>query len=216
MRDWLVANGVWGVALLMLLQNILPVLPSELIMPLSGFLASLGILPIHGVLLAGIAGSVLGHLPWYFLGFALGEEKLELFVDRHGHRIFLRQAHVRKAKEWFDRNSIKAVLLGRLIPGLRTCVNIPAGTTRMPFIPYFACTLAGDTVWTALLGLGGYALGRDYRLIAGYLHLFVWVLMAAASLFLGWAYVRRHRGGNPLRGREKEPKISASAASRLP
>src|SRR4051794_27910510 len=114
MREWLIDNGEWGLAVLMFLQNIFPLLPSEVIMPLAGFLASIGILDMRGVVLAGLLGSMLGHLPWYFLGFALGEERLEAFVGRHGHWIRLDSAQVRKAGEWFDRHSIKAVLLGRL------------------------------------------------------------------------------------------------------
>lgn len=193
MRELLIENGVWGVALLMLLQNILPILPSEVIMPLAGFLSSLGILPMEGVVVAGVLGSIAGHLPWYFLGYSLGEEKLERFVDKHGHWILLRRAHVHKAGEWFDRNSAKAVFLGRLVPGLRTCVNIPAGTTRMAFIPYLAYTLLGDALWIGFLGYGGYVMGRDYSLISGYLHLFVWSLAAAVLVFAGWMYVRHHR-----------------------
>jgi membrane protein DedA with SNARE-associated domain len=140
MREWLIANGVWGVALLMFFQNVLPLLPSEIIMPLAGFLASLGYLDINTVVLAGLLGSVLGHLPWYFVGAALGEDRLEGFFARHGRLFLLRPSQVHKAGDWFDRHTVKAVLLGRLIPGLRTCVNIPAGATRMAFLPYLAYT----------------------------------------------------------------------------
>jgi membrane protein DedA with SNARE-associated domain len=192
MREWLISNGEWGVALLMLLQNLFPLLPSEIIMPLAGFLASVGILDINGVVLAGLLGSLLGHLPWYFLGSALGEARLEALVAKHGHWIHLRKIHVQKAEAWFDRNNVKAVLLGRLVPGLRTCVNIPAGTTHMAFLPYLACTLLGDAIWTTLLAYGGYFLGRDYKLIAGYVHLGAWVLAACAAVFSVWIWARRH------------------------
>jgi membrane protein DedA with SNARE-associated domain len=192
MREWLIDNGIWGVALLMFLQNIIPLVPSEVIMPLAGFLASLGYLDIKYVVLAGLLGSVLGHLPWYFLGAAMGEDRLESFVARQGRFVFLRRSHVQKAGDWFDRHSVKAVLLGRLVPGLRTCVNIPAGASRMAFLPYLIYTLIGDAVWTTLLGYGGYGLGRDYPLIARYLHLAIWPLAAAACAALIWAALRRH------------------------
>jgi membrane protein DedA with SNARE-associated domain len=193
MREWLIDNGIWGVALLMFLQNIIPLLPSEVIMPLAGFLASVGVLDLKGVVLAGLLGSLLGHLPWYFLGFALGEKRVEDFVARHGHWIRLRSTHIRKAGEWFDRNSVKAVLLGRLVPGLRTGVNIPAGTTRMAFLPYLIYTLIGDAVWTTLLAYGGFTLGRDYHLIASYMHLGVWILVAGIAALTVWMYIRHHR-----------------------
>ncbi|MDB5103745.1 MAG: alkaline phosphatase [Fibrobacteres bacterium] len=192
MREWLIENGEWGVALLMLLQNLFPLLPSEVIMPLAGFLASIGILDMKGVVLAGLLGSLLGHLPWYFLGFALGEERLEKLVARHGHWIHLRKVHVQKAEAWFDRNNVKAVLLGRLVPGLRTCVNIPAGTTRMHFVPYLVYTLIGDAIWTTLLAYGGYIMGRDYHLIASYMHMFVWVIAGGITALTLVIWIRRH------------------------
>ena len=198
MRNWLIENGEWGVALLMLLQNLFPLLPSEVIMPLAGFLASVGILDLKAVLVAGLLGSLLGHLPWYFIGFAMGEERLEQWVAKHGHWIRLRPAHMRKAQAWFDRNNAKAVLLGRLVPGLRTCVNIPAGTTRMAFLPYLTYTLIGDAIWTTFLAMGGYALGRDYELISSYIHIFAWVLAALACAFMIWMWLRRH-------GRDRRP-----------
>src|SRR5690606_10745791 len=193
MREWLIQHGVWGVALLMLAQNLFPLLPSEIIMPLAGFLASMGYLDMSGVVAAGLLGSVLGHLPWYFLGFAVGEKRFESLVARHGHWILLRAAHVRRAGDWFDRNAAKAVLLGRLVPGLRTCVNIPAGTTRMAFGPYLIFTIVGDAAWTALLAFGGYVLGRDYALIAQYLHALIWLPVPIAGAV--WLWIHFRRGG---------------------
>jgi membrane protein DedA with SNARE-associated domain len=191
MREWLIDSGIWGVSALMFLQNILPLVPSEIIMPWAGFLASLGYLDIHGVFLAGLAGSVAGHLPWYYLGSALGERRLESFLARHGRFLLLPPAQVRKAEAWFERHGMKAVLLARLVPGLRTCVNIPAGAMRMGFLPYIACTLLGDALWTGLLGYGGFLLGRDYALIARYLHLALGPLAVLAAMFLVLRNLRR-------------------------
>jgi membrane protein DedA with SNARE-associated domain len=192
MREWLIGNGVWGLALLMFLQNLLPLIPSEIIMPLAGFLASLGYWDVNTVVLAGLLGSVLGHLPWYFVGSALGEDRLEGFFARHGRLFLIRPSQVHKAGDWFDRHTVKAVLLGRLIPGLRTCVNIPAGATHMAFLPYLAYTMLGDAIWTALLGYGGFLLGRDYILIAKYLHMAMWPLIALAGAVFVWHAWRRH------------------------
>ena len=192
MREWLIDNGSWGVALLMFFQNIFPVLPSEIIMPLAGFLASIGILDIKGVIIAGLLGSVLGHLPWYFIGAALGEDRLDGFLKKHGRLLLLRPATIQKAGNWFDRNSVKAVILGRLVPGLRTCINIPAGASRMGFLPYLAYTLIGDAIWTTFLGYGGYLMGRDYALIGTYIHYALWPLAAAAGAALVWMALRRH------------------------
>lgn len=191
MRELLMQYGEWGVAFLMLLQNLLPVLPSEVIMPLAGFLATIGYMDMSAVVVAGLLGSLLGHLPWYFLGFALGEERLEAFVAKHGHWIHLRQIHIRKAGAWFDRNSVKAVLLGRLVPGLRTCVNIPAGTSRMSFMPFILCTIVGDAIWTTLLATGGYLLGRDYLLIVGVMHIVIMGVASALGALFIFFWIRR-------------------------
>lgn len=198
MRDWLIENGSWGVALLMFLQNLFPVLPSEIIMPLAGFLASLGILDLQGVILAGLLGSLLGHLPWYFVGVAVGEDRLEGFLKSKSRWFLLRPSTVQKAGDWFDRNTVKAVLLGRLVPGLRTCVNIPAGASRMAFLPYLAYTLIGDAIWTTMLGCGGYLLGRDYALIALYIHYAIWPMAALAGALLIWFALRRVARGERL------------------
>lgn len=192
MREWLIENGSWGVALLMFLQNLLPVLPSEIIMPLAGFLASVGILDIKGVIVAGLLGSLLGHLPWYFLGAAVGEDRLEGFLKKRSRLLLMRPSTVQKSVDWFDRHTVKAVLLGRLIPGLRTCVNIPAGASRMAFMPYLIYTLIGDAIWTTCLGYGGYLLGRDYALIALYIHYAIWPIAGAIGAALLWMALRRH------------------------
>jgi len=192
MREWLIGNGIWGVAFLMFLQNILPVLPSEIIMPLAGFLASKGHLDINFVVLAGLLGSVLGHLPWYFVGAALGEERLEGLLARNGRIFLIRPSHIHKAGDWFDRNSVKAVLLGRLVPGLRTCVNIPAGASHMAFLPYLAFTILGDAIWTSVLGFGGYLLGRDYALMGKYLHMVIWPVLFLACAYSVWQGMRKH------------------------
>lgn len=183
-------HGFLGVALLMFLQNLVPVLPSEVIMPLAGFLVSRGYLNLHGVIAAGLIGSILGHLPWYFLGVSLGREKIEEWAARYGCWICLRRHHVRKSEAWFEDHAVRAVLLGRLVPGVRTYVNIPAGVARMSFLPFLACTMAGEGAWTALLASGGYLLGRDHHLIASFMHVFICVLIGAGAFWALWRRLR--------------------------
>lgn len=196
--DWLIEYGLWSLAFLMLLQNLIPVLPSEVIMPLAGFLASLGYMDVRGAILAGLAGSMLGHVPWYLLGRTAGEHRLRRLADRHGRWLGLGEQHVRKADHWFQRHASGAVFLGRLVPGIRTCVNIPAGATRMPLWPFLGYTLLGDAIWTASLAWGGFTLGRDYRLVSWYLH----VLLLPVILFAGLAayWLVRRRPGRRAKG----------------
>jgi membrane protein DedA with SNARE-associated domain len=193
MREWMTHNGIFGVAVLMLLQNILPILPSEVIMPLAGFMASMGYFKLHVAILVGMGGSLLGHLPWYFLGLRLGEKRMEDFAERHGKWLRVRRVHMVKAENWFSRNEAKAVLLGRLVPGLRTYVNVPAGATRMAFLPFLFYTVVGEAVWTTALALAGYLLGRDYELVAGYVHLFLIVPLVLGAGYLLYRRHLRHR-----------------------
>lgn len=192
MHDWLIRNGVLGIFLLMLLQNLVPILPSEVIMPLAGFMASKGYFDLPTAILVGMAGSLLGHLPWYFLGLAVGAKRLEDFAARHGKWVRLRRVHLVRAETWFYRNEAKAVFLGRLIPGLRTYINIPAGASRMAFLPFLCITILGEAVWNGGLALGGFLLGRDYILIAGYVHFLL--LPGMLLLVLAVWLLRRHSG----------------------
>lgn len=189
--EWLLTYGLWSVALLMLLQNLIPLLPSEVIMPLAGFLASLGYLDLRGAILAGLLGSLTGHLPWYALGRVAGEQRLQDGAARYGRWFGIGPTQALRANLWFRRNAVWAVLAGRLIPGIRTCVNIPAGAARMPFFLFLGYTALGEAIWTAALAWGGYSLGREYHLLSWYLHvLAVPVLLIAAAILL-WALLRK-------------------------
>lgn len=193
--DWLLTYGLWSVALLMLLQNLIPLLPSEVIMPLAGFLASLGYLDLRGAILAGLLGSLAGHLPWYALGRAAGERRLAEGAARYGRWFGLGPAHVERANAWFRRNTAWSVFAGRLIPGIRTCVNIPAGASRMPFAAFLGCTALGEAIWTSALAWGGYSLGRQYHLLSWYLHVLAVPALLIAALFLLWALLRNRTHG---------------------
>lgn len=195
--DWLIEYGLWSVAFLMLLQNLIPLLPSEVIMPLAGFLASQGYLDLRGAILAGLLGSLVGHFPWYALGRLAGEKRLQAGLARYGRWFGLRESHVLRADRWFQRNTAWAVFAGRLIPGIRTCVNIPAGAARMPLAPFLGYTALGDAVWTTALAWGGYTLGRDYHLLSWYLHILVVPVLIVGAAWLCWVLLRRRDGRGP-------------------
>jgi membrane protein DedA with SNARE-associated domain len=160
--------GHWGILALMFLENVVPPVPSELIMPLGGFLAGQGRLNFALVVLAGAAGSVLGALPLYGLGRWVGEARLCRWAGRHGHWLAVAPDDVRRARAWFARHGGKAVLLGRLIPGVRSLVSVPAGTARMPLIPFLAYTAVGSAAWSAALAYAGRLLGRNYARVEAF------------------------------------------------
>jgi len=142
--------GYLGIVLLMFVENVFPPIPSELIMPLAGFTASRGDLNLALVILAGTVGSVLGALPLYFLGRLVGEERLVAWADRYGKWLTVRGKEIRKADDWFDRHGHKTVLFGRLVPGVRSLLSIPAGLSEMPMPKFLLYTSIGPTYFSTV------------------------------------------------------------------
>ena len=188
------AIGEWGVGLFTLLETVFPPIPSEVILPLAGFIAQRGDMNIVLVIVLSTAGAWLGALVLYGLGAWLGEEravrllaKLPL-VDREDFE---------KASDWFSRHGRPAVFFGRLIPGVRSLISLPAGAQRMPLLTFSAFTLAGSAVWNSLLVLLGAALGTQYELLDRYSAYLDYAVYAAVAGLIGWLVirrVRRHRG----------------------
>ena len=164
------AFGYVGVFLLMLLENIFPPIPSELIMPLAGFVAARGDLNFIAVILVGTAGSVVGALPWYYAGAKLGEARMKRFAERWGHWLTLSPEDVDKASEWFDRHGKGAVFFGRLIPAVRTLISVPAGIAGMSMTKFLIYSTLGSLIWTALLALAGYLLESQYEKVSEYMN----------------------------------------------
>jgi membrane protein DedA with SNARE-associated domain len=187
--------GYLGIVLLMFVENVFPPIPSELIMPLAGFTASRGDLNLALVILAGTVGSVLGALPLYFLGRLVGEERLVAWADRYGKWLTVRGKEIRKADDWFDRHGHKTVLFGRLVPGVRSLLSIPAGLSEMPMPKFLLYTSIGTALWSTLLAVLGFTLGENYDTVEKY----VGPIGYAALGLLGGAFliwiVRRRRAG---------------------
>jgi membrane protein DedA with SNARE-associated domain len=167
--DMIARAGYLGVALLMLAENLFPPIPSELIMPLAGFVAARGELGLPGVIAAGALGSILGALPWYWAGHAFGPNRLKSLTQRHSRWLTISPRDVDRACTWFDRYGRSAVLVGRLVPTVRTLISVPAGLAHMPLGPFLAWSSVGTFTWTALLAGAGYLLEGHYGQVASYL-----------------------------------------------
>lgn len=191
MFDWITGfvarGGYLGVFLLMLAENIVPPIPSELIMPLAGFTAARGQLGFVAVVIAGTAGSVLGALFWYRVGRRLGAERVKRFAARHGRWLTLSPADVDRAIARFGRRGATAVFFGRLVPTVRTLISVPAGIAGMPLPAFLAWTTLGTGLWTALLAGAGYLLQGQYGLVADYLDP---VSAVAVGLIAAWYLYR--------------------------
>lgn len=177
------ALGYPGIALLMFIECIFPPLPSELILPLAGATAARGGLSLFGVVAAGAAGSLVGQLPYYFLGRWVGEEKLIRWADRYGHWLTLSGRDLERADAWFDRYGVWAVFVGRLIPGLRSLIPIPAGLSEMPLSLFLTFSAFGTVAWSLLLTLAGYALQQQYHLVGRYLGLLSVIVALLVAIF---------------------------------
>ncbi len=155
--------GYGAIFAAMFLENLFPPIPSELIMPLGGFFVHQGKLSLVPVVLAGLLGTVLGALPWYGVGRLVNEERIEHWLERHGRWIGIRPQELHRSREWFSRHGTALVFWGRLVPGIRTLISVPAGIEMMPMVPFLIWTTAGSLIWTLLLTVAGLLLGEGYN-----------------------------------------------------
>lgn len=167
MENWVVdvvrGLGPLGVALLMFLENLFPPLPSEVIMPLAGYLAARGEAPFWAMAIAGTLGSLAGAGFWYGVGRAVSLDRLTRWVERHGTWLAMAPEDVTHATEWFARHGRASVFLGRLVPLVRTLISVPAGFTRMPLAQFLALSTLGTGLWTFALAYAGLLLGNRFK-----------------------------------------------------
>ncbi|MEA2531616.1 MAG: hypothetical protein QOG89_3260 [Thermomicrobiales bacterium] len=177
--DIIESLGYAGVAGLVALENIFPPIPSELILPLAGFMAGRGDFWLPAVVVAATIGSVAGALVLYGIGAWLGELRLRRLVERYGRILGVSTRDLDRANGWFDRYGSTAVFVGRLVPVIRSIVSVPAGIRRMPLGRFVAYTAAGSTVWNGVLIGLGWALGDRWEEVDHYVSYFEYVVVAA-------------------------------------
>ncbi len=178
--------GAFGIALLMFLEHIFPPIPSELIMPLAGYRASQGDMSIVTVIIAGSIGSLLGVMPWYYAGRFLGEARLKQFARKHGRWLTLSEDDVHTANQKFRRHGPLAILVGRLIPTVRTLISVPAGVAQMSLATFTLFSAIGTVIWTAGLALAGYVLGQAYDVVSSYVDPVSTTIAIGLVLFYGY------------------------------
>ena len=154
--------GYGSILLAMFLENLIPPIPSELIMPLGGFYVAQGQLDFFPVVLAGLTGTVIGALPWYGIGKLVNEERLEKWLENNGQWIGINPKDLARSRKWFNRYGVSLVFWGRLVPGIRTLISVPAGVELMPITPFLIWTTAGSLIWTLFLTITGFYLGDNY------------------------------------------------------
>lgn len=199
--------GEWGVGIFTLVETVFPPIPSEVILPLAGFLAQQGSMSLPLVIITSTLGAYLGGLLLYWLGAVLGLErsirwlaKLPL-VDR---------SDFERASGWFTRHGKAAVFFGRLIPGVRSLISLPAGASHMNLLVFSAFTLAGSALWNTLLILAGSALGTQYELVDRYSSFLNYAVYAAIAGVVAWLVIRRIRRNRSARADDSSAQADES------
>ncbi|MEK4523595.1 DedA family protein [Psychrobacillus sp. FSL W7-1457] len=193
--DWMNQFGYFGVFLLILLENVFPPIPSEVILTLGGFMTTTTSMTKVGVILAATAGSVIGATILYGIGLLLDVERLEKIVNKYGKFLRLTIKDIHKADAWFDKYGVWAVFFGRLIPLVRSLISIPAGMSNMKFWLFLLFTTLGTLIWNTVLVSVGSAVGENWEDIVGYMDIYsniVYVLIAIVGIaFLVWYFKKR-------------------------
>lgn len=158
--------GYPGLVMVMFLENIFPPIPSEVILPLAGSLALEGRFTLLGVTVMGSLGSMAGALVFYGLGYMFGEDRVRVLMRRYGRWMMLSEDDFDRALEWFDRYGEKVIFFGRMVPIVRSLISVPAGIAEMNLGYFGVYTAVGTGLWSFLLALAGYLLGRGWALVS--------------------------------------------------
>ncbi|UGQ57087.1 DedA family protein [Rhodococcus pyridinivorans] len=182
--------GGVGAGIAIALENFFPPLPSEVILPLAGFAASLGSFTLFGALFWTTLGSVVGALGLYSIGRWVGEDRIRAVVRKLP---LVDVEDLDRSTAWFQRHGRKAVFFGRMVPVFRSLISIPAGVTRMPIWQFLAFTTAGSLIWNSIFVLAGYQLGENWSAVEPYASALQYVVIAVVVAVIGYGLVRRIR-----------------------
>ncbi|MGK7376602.1 DedA family protein [Planococcus sp. 1R117A] len=200
MEQWITTimsdYGYIGIFLLIMLENVFPPIPSEVILTLGGFMTTTTDMTIPGVILASTAGSVSGALILYGIGLLLDVERLEKIVEKYGRILRIKKADIHRADAWFDRYGIWTIFFGRLIPLVRSLISIPAGMANTKFWLFLTFTTLGTLLWNTVLVFVGEAVGENRDQIMEQLDIYsnvVYALIALGGIAAIWFYVKKIR-----------------------
>ncbi|WP_117161633.1 DedA family protein [Paraliobacillus sp. X-1268] len=188
MEDWLMtvmnSYGYLGIAFLIAIENIFPPIPSEVILTFGGFLTITTTMSVVGVIIASTAGSVIGAIALYFIGWSISIETLKKFIAKRGHILRLKETDVDRAIGWFNKYGGWSVFLCRFVPLIRSLISIPAGLAKMRVIPFLLLTTLGSLIWNSVLvGLGAYV-GESWHDIVRIMESYSTVLYALLSIMV--------------------------------
>ena len=195
--EMVAAGGLMGVFALMVLENLFPPIPSELIMAASGFAAARGQMSLAWLIVFAVAGTLAGNLFWYELGRWLGVERFRPLVQRFGKWFAVEEEDLDRATDMLKRWGPFAICIGRMFPGVRTLISVPAGMVEIPRGVFYLWTALGSGIWLTFLALAGYFLEEHYDKVEHWVEPLAWVVVGVAvggyAAHLAYAFRRARR-----------------------
>lgn len=188
--------GYYGVLLLIMIENIFPPIPSEVILTFGGFMATYSTITRPGVIIAATIGSVIGAMVLYSVGLMIDVRRLEQFIDRWGHLLRLTRQDIYRADAWFDKYGPWTVLFCRLIPLVRSLISLPAGMSNMNFPLFLLLTTIGSLIWNSILVSLGFAAAENWEDIVSYMEIYsniAYTVLALSGLMAVIWYIRFRR-----------------------
>ncbi|MCI2802639.1 DedA family protein [Staphylococcus pettenkoferi] len=188
--------GYLAITILVLLENILPFIPSEIILTFAGLLSTKSDLSLPMLFVISTVASFVGLLVLYYISRLVSEERLYRFVDKYGKWIKLKGKDVARANDWFKRYGEVAVLVCRFVPVLRVLITIPAGINRMNVVKFVVLSLIGTTIWNFALIYLGSLLSDSWDVLMNGIHTYsyvMYVLLAVVIIYIIYRFVKRKR-----------------------
>jgi membrane protein DedA with SNARE-associated domain len=191
------ALGYPGLGLIMLVENVFPPIPSEIVLPLAGSLTLQGTFSLPGITVVGVAGSVSGAWIFYAAGGYFDRARLQRLTQRYGRWLGLSVADLDRAFQWFERYGDWVVFFGRMVPIVRSLISVPAGSARMNRVRFTLFTALGTGIWTFVLAYCGRLLGQNWARVTQFIEryqLLVLIVLAIAVVVYVGVRLNRYLG----------------------
>jgi membrane protein DedA with SNARE-associated domain len=188
--------GYIGIFLLIMLENLFPPIPSEVILTFGGFMTTHSSLSVAGVIAVSTIGSTAGAIVLYGIGLLIDQQKIEQIVEKWGYLLRLTKKDVHKANEWFSKYGAWTVFFCRFIPLIRSLISLPAGMTHMKVGTFLILTTLGTLIWNSVLVYIGVAVGSSWETIVGYMDIYskvVYAILAILLILFAALFVRKRR-----------------------
>lgn len=182
--------GYLGILFLIMIENIFPPIPSEIVLGFGGFMTRNTNLTLFGVIFISAIGSCLGASILYFFGYAINKERLiKLTKTKFGKILNLKETDIENANNWFLKRGYKSILFGRFIPLIRSVISIPAGISKMPFLAFILLTFIGTFIWNGILTIIGSMLGDNWYKIVLFIKKYSTSALIISIIFTVFSFI---------------------------